>query len=312
MSDKESQYTSTGIKLLHHPEVIRLVKKRIAAPISLQISPTSICNLRCTFCSNMNRDKNIELNPVDLKLLLTRMKSIGLKTVEWTGGGDPTLYPYINDLIEFVHKIGLKQGFITNGLAIDKVNRDNLDRLYWLRISMNCLDYVESIEIPKIKGTLGFSYVMNTETTPKIIERLKAYSSSAEPKYVRIVPNCQATDDEQKRNNILLSEMVADWGEPFFYQAKNFDKPKNCWWGYYKPYLAQDGWVFPCSSVILNNDADYKFHENYRWCRMENLLKMYSEYMIPFNPERCNHCVFRNQNEMVESLLNPDGMEDFV
>jgi hypothetical protein len=177
---------------------------------------------------------------------------------------------------------------------------------------MNSLDYVDSIEIPSIKGTLGFSYVMNSETTPDIITRLKQYVNTSNPKYVRIVPNCQATDDEQRRNNDLLSKMVSDWGEPFFYQAKNFERPKNCWWCYYKPYLAQDGWVFPCSSVILNNDADYKFHENYRWCRMEELSKKYSEKMAPFNPERCNHCVFSGQNEIIESLINPDGMEDFL
>jgi MoaA/NifB/PqqE/SkfB family radical SAM enzyme len=237
---------------------------------------------------------------------------IGLKTVEWTGGGDPTLYPYINDIIKFSHNIGLKQGLITNGILLRKIDQSNLNRLYWIRISMNCLDYVEGIEIPKIKGVMGFSYVMNEKTDQKVIKKLKVYAEVYAPKYIRIVPNCQATNEEQEKNNRTLSKMVAEWGEPFFYQEKIFDRPKNCWWCYYKPYVAQDGWVFPCSSVILNENADYKFHENYRWCKMSDLPMMYERHMKPFNPKECNHCVFKRQNDLIEHLLNPDGMEDFI
>jgi len=310
---KEETYTSTGLKILHHPDALRLAQKKMAKPISLQISPTSRCNLSCVFCSNVNRGKDEQL-PFDvIKTLLRRLCYLGAKTVEWTGGGDPTLYPEINEVIDIAYSMGLKQGFITNGVAVAKnLKRTSLKHLHWLRISLNCLDYVDDIEIPKIKGTLGFSYVMNTETCPNTIKKLIEYGKKHKPAYIRIVPNCLATDEEQLYNNKVLSEMVDDWGHPFFYQAKLFERPERCWWGYFKPFVLHDGWVYRCSSVVLNLDAERKFDEKYRWCTVEELPDMYLSKMIPFDPEPCSHCVFSNQNNLIDGVVNPNGQEDFI
>ena len=55
-----------------------------------------------------------------------------------------------------------KIGLISNGIqVVENIDKENLDELQWLRISLNSLDYVEDIQVPSIKGTLGFSYVWN-------------------------------------------------------------------------------------------------------------------------------------------------------
>ena len=52
--DKVNTYTSTGSKLVYHGNAIkRIVDHRLGTPISLQIAPTSRCNLNCIFCSNV-------------------------------------------------------------------------------------------------------------------------------------------------------------------------------------------------------------------------------------------------------------------
>jgi len=310
---KENQFTSTGIKLLHHPFALAQAKAGLAIPISLQISPTSKCNLNCVFCSNSNRTKEEQLHFSEIQTLLTAMKSRHLKTVEWTGGGDPTLYPEIEECISYANNIGLKQGFITNGIKFaENISQEHRNILHWVRISMNCLDYIDDIEIPTIEGTLGFSYVMNTETSKRSLDTLKLYVDKYKPAYVRIVPNCIATDEEQERNNKVLSSIVKSWGEPFFYQEKIFKRPTQCWWGYYKPYVGQDGFVYRCNSVVLNHDADRQFQDKYRWCRIADLPYLYDWHMIPFDTKDCNHCVFTTQNNLIDSIVNPNGQEDFV
>ena len=311
--EKEDRYTSTGGKLLHHPDALKWLKSKIGRPISLQISPTSKCNLNCVFCSNVNRSKDEALEVHTIYNLLEDMRNLGAKTVEWTGGGDPTLYSEINKVIRYAHTIGYLQGFITNGILLaEKVGQKNLDFLHWVRISMNCLDYIKEIKMPNYGGTLGFSYVMNAETTPIVLENLNRYVRQYSPAYVRIVPNCQTTQEEQESSNRILSEIVADWGHPYFYQAKKFARPKNCWWCYIKPFINHDGYVYPCSSIVLNLDADKQFHEKYRWCKIEELKAKYSSSMVPFDPKDCSHCVFKSQNDLIESIINPSGMEDFV
>ena len=153
----ENIFTSTGGKILHHPKALQQIKKGVGVPLSLQISPTSKCNLNCYFCSNVNRDKDEQLSLSTIGRLIMELQPLGMRTVEWTGGGDPTLYPEINNAISLAHHTGLKQGFITNGLKVkDNLSVESLNRLHWLRISLNSLDYVRGIEVPSIKGTLGF------------------------------------------------------------------------------------------------------------------------------------------------------------
>lgn len=312
--NREAQYTSTGIKLMHHPNLLKALKGGYAFPVSLQVAPTSICNLNCIFCSNVNRNKNENLSKESIFVLLTQLKMRGLKTVEWTGGGDPTLYKHINEVMSFAASLTLKQGFITNGIEFaDKIAPENIYYLKWLRISLNSLDYGKDIKVPSyFHGVLGFSYVMNKKTTQETINSIFDHVKRYNPIYVRIVPDCQATDEEQVKNNEKFSNMVSKWPPPFFFQKKEFARPERCWWGYVKPFVLHDGFVYYCSSVVLNDSADKQFHWKYRWCSIDMLPKKYDFPIIPFGTESCNHCVFKGQNNLVDSILNPTTMSDFV
>uniref|UniRef100_A0A6M3L7H6 Putative radical SAM superfamily protein n=1 Tax=viral metagenome TaxID=1070528 RepID=A0A6M3L7H6_9ZZZZ len=312
--DQESIYTSTGIKFIHHTANIDVFKNSgVLLPISLQIAPTSRCNLNCVFCSNVNRGKDENLNPIDIADVLFNLRCLGLKSVEWTGGGDPTLYPDIEEVVLCAKEFELKQGFITNGIKLYDLDQKTLDTFTWVRISMNCLDYVDSIDIPKIRGILGFSYVWNEKSIfTGTIKKINEYVEKYDPKYVRIVPNCQSTVQEQIENNKVLSKFVENLGPPYFYQVKSFLRPDRCWWAYVKPFILHDGWVYPCSSVVLNSEADRSFHEKYRWVKTSELYKVYKTPSKPVSSQGCDHCVFLKQNDMIESLYNSDGMEDFV
>lgn len=313
--NKESVFTSTGEKLLWHTDAVRGFIGGVPSPISLQVAPTSRCNLRCSFCSNVNRSKHEDLDLASLRNVISDLASIGLRSIEWTGGGDPTMYKHINEAIQFCKFIGLKQGMITNGVAFNaNVFESSRDHLDWVRISMNCLKYVEDIEIPEIEGTLGFSYVLYGDETPdsEIFHRIKEYVHLYHPKYVRLVPNCQASFEEQQANNERYPKLAEALGEPFFYQKKEFTRPENCFWCYFKPFLLHDGYVYPCSSVVLNSDSDRQFHSKYRWCHMDELLVKYKLGAEPFTTENCDHCVFEFQNRVLTGLRNPTGHEDFV
>lgn len=311
--NKKNVFTSTGIKLLHHPSAVTLIQQGLGTPLSVQISPTSKCNLNCVFCSNINRHKDELLELTKIKTLLKELLCFGLRAVEWTGGGDPTLYPEINEAIDFTDDLGLQQGFITNGLALKYLQKTSLEKLKWIRISMNCLDYVDSIWIPDLpKTTIGFSYVINEKTSNELWERLHILAKKYNPAYVRIVPNCQSTWEQQIHNNSIYADMVSKWGDPYFYQIKEFGKSDKCWWGYFKPFVNHDNFVYRCSSVVLNKDAERTFHEKYRWCSIEELPEKYKVSMEPFDTNQCNQCVFKPQNDIINSLINPNGMENFI
>lgn len=308
-------FTSTGIKLIHHPEVLHDVKcNKKARPMSLQIAPTSRCQLNCNFCSNIKRNKHEDIDKVKLFNFIKQLKMKGLKTVEWTGGGDPSMYDSLSDLILACHAIELEQGMITNGLGFSRLSPVALSCLKWIRISMNGIDYGRIPQKPcdSFKGTLGFSYVWNDRTGPEEIEFLKKSVAFLNPTYVRIVPNCLATHEQQEKNNIEIAAKVAEMGPPFFYQAKHFKTPSKCYWGLFKPFLLHDGYVYPCSSVVLNMEADRQFHEKYRIGQMETFPEIYKNDIQFYETTNCSHCVFHNQNMLIEDLLHPNGMQNFV
>ena len=312
-SKNEETYTSTGFKLIYHPDAIKkLIKESKGTPISLSIAPTSRCNLNCSFCSNANREKHEELPFSSVVNLLESLTNFGLKTIEWTGGGDPTMYRHIKESITTAHLFGLEQGFITNGILLKRMPRQQLDMLKWIRVSANCLDYIPEVEVPKMTAVLGFSYVMNDNTTEDVLKNLHEHVKKYNPRYVRIVPNCQASFEQQEKNNEVLSQTVTKWGSPYFYQAKHFSQPERCWWGYFKPFVNFNGDVFRCSSVVLNSDSDKTFHKIFRWCDISELPSFYEKEVEEHNPIHCDHCVFRSQNDLVDSLLCYTGMENFV
>lgn len=306
----ETIYFSSGKKILRHLDVLKkFQEKRIINPISLQIAPTSRCNLNCCFCSNANRAKHEDL---DIKEIVKFIGKINPLTVEWTGGGDPTQYQDINSLLYFCNNKNIKQGFITNGIALKDRLQNCVNLLNWIRVSLNSLDYVEEIDIPtNFKGTLGFSYVLNDKTTDETINKIKQYSKKYSPKYIRIVPNCQTSSSELEESNKYFSKIVEEWGNPFFYQHKTFSKPKRCWWGWFKPFLLHDGFIYPCSSVVLNNSAERSFHEKFRLYAIDDFLEKIKSPVSYYDCKNCDSCVFGEQNSLIESLLNPE-MEDFI
>ena len=101
-------------------------------PISLCVHVTGKCNLNCKFCW-LPKKENVDVDFTKLKTFIGKLNP-WLQSVEITGG-EPLLYPQINELIEFCHVQNVKVGMFTNGTKINKLTRNSLRRLAWLRVS---------------------------------------------------------------------------------------------------------------------------------------------------------------------------------
>ena len=313
---KLKSFTSTGSKILRHGDVLKDWNKGIPRPQSIQIALTEKCSLRCEFCSVVNREKTYELLYEDLIEATTNFINLGIKTVEITGGGDPLLYPKLNEYLDFLISKDIKIGIITNGIHINKkIHPEIMAKISWIRISSNVLDYRDEIEIPKnFKGTLGFSYCWTEGlSTEEQLLKIKDIALKNNVQYIRMVPNCLSTKEELQKQHDFLIPLVDKVGEPFFYQQKEFGTPNNCYWGYLKPFLYCDGYVYFCSSSVLNEEADKQFNPTYRWYHWEDTNTIYnSPIKSSIDTKKCTHCVFVEQNEMLEYALNPQKHEEFI
>jgi MoaA/NifB/PqqE/SkfB family radical SAM enzyme len=302
----EQKYTSTETKMMHNLDKLILIQKGVWRPASIQFAPTDKCNLDCDFCSVKERDGD-EIYLDDAKKALLKFKNLGARTVEFTGGGDPTMYKGINELIEFSDTLGYKIGMITNGVTVKKnITKKNLDKLTWLRISLNSLDYVQDIDVPEIKGTLGFSYVWNARSDRKKLDKIKEYKDKYNAKFVRVVPNCLTYEliDQYKKD----IKPIVDEYKDFFFQTKEYSKPERCWIGYLKPFVAPDGYIYRCSAIPL---IKQKFDPEWRMGHISDIDKIWND-VKPYSTEKCDKCFFKVHNDIIENTIRECEHEYFL
>ena len=65
--------------------------------------------------------------------------SMGVRAINWTGGGEPTLNKHLKEAIEYCGKHGIKMGMFTNGTLFDKWDMFEtlVEYMTWVRISID-------------------------------------------------------------------------------------------------------------------------------------------------------------------------------
>jgi len=324
-------FTSTGRKYLHQPQMIEGIRRGIPSPVSLQVSPTNKCQLRCVFCSVDKRDLSLEWEPEDLKSMILKFRSLGIKTVEFSGGGDPTAYKPLPQIVAYCKIIGLQIGMITNGVALDRLPRETLEAFSWIRISMVTLDYHESVKIPQPwpeNTVLGMSYVVGqinytgtdrpfSQSDYDGLKKVADYARRYNAKYVRVVPECLTGSEElMAKIHEKWRPIVEEIGEPLFFQTHKWQKQaKHCWMDMIKPWAHSDGYIYPCNSVSLNTEARRDFDPKWRlchWTQIENYYEGRGSESLPFVKQLCDQCSFTQNNQIIADLTEPMVHEDFV
>ena len=106
-------------------------------PILAQIIPIRRCNLACTYCNEFDRYSP----PVPTSEMLRRIDKLGEfgTSIITFSGGEPTLHPDLDLLIQRVRQCGAIATIITNGyfLVPDRIKRLNAAGLDYLQISID-------------------------------------------------------------------------------------------------------------------------------------------------------------------------------
>lgn len=244
-------------KLLNHADGIVNTH-----PVSLSISPTGKCNLNCDFCYIKNRSKNtLDLDVI--KHVINQLPS--LKSVE-LGMGEPTLYPQINELIEWLVDKNIAIGLSTNGLNLDKI--DSWQSISWVILALtHSIDKEERFKEFKFPTHVHPVYVINKNTPEPSILKILLEEYNKTNKWldkieVKIDINC----NDQREWHILrcLKEISGDLFD--YTTPRNKFKPYrgSCPYVYLKPLLHNDGWIYGCCIAVENYDYP-KWNRICRW-----------------------------------------------
>lgn len=123
-----------------YPEAVMLRDGEMPPPRMAIVYPTYLCNHRCYGCDytkeNISKKMYTEAEFINV---VEQLCNLGVKAVEFCGGGEPTLNPHINKAIDRMVSMGMDFGLLTNGTNL---NDDLCERL--VRYGSYCRISVEA------------------------------------------------------------------------------------------------------------------------------------------------------------------------
>ncbi len=154
--DNETLFSGTNIfnpqakVLANIDRVLEYLETGNASPVLVEVDPSNACNHGCHFCiSNyihLEESKGLKtfdrsIMPENVLMNLSKdFIEMGVRAINWTGGGEPTVNPALKEVITYIGKnSNIKMGMFTNGTLLDR--HDLFDSLVnymtWVRFSVD-------------------------------------------------------------------------------------------------------------------------------------------------------------------------------
>lgn len=153
-------------------------KNEKIGPEKVMISPTDYCNLKCATCWRLAKEgKYDELSIAQIESLLNECKELGVKVIDFTGGGEPFLRKDTFDIMKLVKSHGFFGTLTTNGTLL---NEEKLEKIIEIELDDICfsLDGHTAEVNDSIRGNRVYEKVVRAIQT---LNKLKKERSSGKP-----------------------------------------------------------------------------------------------------------------------------------
>jgi organic radical activating enzyme len=344
-------YTSNTVKLLKHMDRLTLIQNgERPKPVMFHMSPCNPCNLTCSFCCFANRNMKEMLTVVQMKKAIDSFAELGVLGMELTGGGEPTLHPKINEVIQYAFDKGLKIGICTNGSKLKNVTKWNL--ISWVRLGLYGFDegydydlsVFEGLNNIEISGAYVWDGSHETSNNPNLsgewLDKSKKILSKnfykeenfnkmlewVESKSIptRIAFNAIKNPIETSKDILKIKDLISKFEnihgtlQYAFLSDFNFkgDRRNNkCFMHMVKPCVFTDGNVYVCPSAELAPENNYNVNDRFKICDIDGIIDFYNSISPEHGFERihdCSFCKYANQNELIDDITTLTKHNEFA
>lgn len=372
---KKANDVYNPLKMLAHREKLEaILRGEPVSPVFVEVHPEAFCSNDCSFCAYRNSGWEESqggmqfLNPAwagdtkggqtgkpkgkripgvsgwseELTLRLPKqMADAGVKAVEVTGSGEPTLHPYIIPFFQRCADNGLDMALVTHGQNLSKEIVESIDRLVWVRFSLDaCTPDVHSRVhgVPKrnfdlaLAGItrmmhrhpnayLGASFIVTNENWQQIYQAAEfyfklgmnniRYSFEYTPvgKEKITGENLKVARDEIRRAKADFDSVnfrVFGQTERLDTYSRPNDDFSFCFYELLVWNIGYDGKTYPCCILLYRPEAVFG---DLNTQSFQEVVESESrkEYVDKFNVSSCPPCWLRNKNIVVETVLAPDA-----
>lgn len=341
----------SNLKIFHHPEVLDKVKRGDrCTPLYIRIKPTNVCNHNCYYCHYKNSYLDLdEYNPADyiphdkMMEIIDDMGKMGVKAVTFSGGGEPLVYPYIEETMEKVLQTGIDLSIITNGSLLADRKAEILAHAKWVRISIDSIDpqnYARNRGISEnamdillnniqnfaaIKDEhceFGVNFVVGKENYKEITE-LAVTMKKLGVNHVKFAPLISNETEEYHKDikdeviqtlNKLSEELNSDKFKIIDLYTGDFDHYEvfkrtysRCPMKEFICIIAANSKVYYCQDKAYLSDGcvcDLKHQSFMEGWYSEEVIKKSKEFDAKLMCKQ--HCVHDSRNELINSWLDMD------
>ncbi len=127
--------------------------------LSMEIEFSRICNFRCSYCYVEEETKSTnELTRKEIKDVILQAKELGARKIIILGG-EPSIYPHLAEMLDFLDKEELEIEMFTNGAGIDMEMAETLARTK-VRVALKMNSRDEKIQ-DQLAGRKGAFSIIN-------------------------------------------------------------------------------------------------------------------------------------------------------
>jgi len=354
------------LKALRYPEKLRVLRDGgITTPIHCQIILSDLCNQSCNFCAyrdpgytssqlfyeishkksaltrgieGRNYNPNRMIPYAKVIEILDDCVEMGIRAIQFTGGGEPTVHPYFVEILSATHVRGLEFAVVTNGVLPGK-RPDMIQALglaAWVRISLDAgtpETYAKIRNVPKqhfydasyaissLAGAthLGVGFVVTPENWREIVSGTE-HAKFCGADNVRIGAQFSSEDEElftsfyaEARELSQQAETLTDYrftvhnrfGEKLEDLRQHSPDYTRCGYQEFTTYIGGDQNVYRCCVLAYNERGlvgsikDRRFKD--LW-----LDSSRADAMRSFDARGCDRCQFNSINRTLSYALRSD------
>ncbi len=149
--------------LSFYNEVKQLKQKKMPLPRMAILHLVSGCNHNCEGCDYrvQNKIRKI-LNKEQNNYILNELIKLGVEAIEFAGGGEPLLDPYVPDMLYRLKKHGIATDILTNGsLMTGRTLEAIVDCCSFVRVSLESGSKLVFQKVKQIKNEQEFDKIIN-------------------------------------------------------------------------------------------------------------------------------------------------------
>ena len=306
------------------------------APVHVHLSISDTCNHGCWFCayrtpgysSNAQFDPHLMMLTAKAKQIIADCAAIGVKAIQFTGGGEPTVHPDHLDLWKLASNC-MSMALVTNGeLLTDEDIEWLAQKATWIRVSVDAATaetwarirsrpaerftrVVRNLEKLAAAGApVSASFIATAENTFEIgsfVELMDGIGVSS----LRFGPPTGTNINEVANGIVAEIQRCPTTSIQITNQLVTRSKPATplrprCWIQEFTPFIGADLGIYRCCVYAYNprgRIGSLKGQSLHDW--WQNLTK---ETFTEFDARNCK-CPFVEKNEAIQRVMDAKHRE---